>query len=255
MLSMPEEGRDMNAIMLSVLDLIPVRRISSRVLNRFLWAILRRIIGERVPELSRERQTGGRDGAVPQVRLQPSGPARFEVPQDRRRTFPAVPDAEYGFHRLLDQRHDESGLEILVDWSPTWELVTNIDRAHVADFQAMLREQRLNERTSPTRFALLDTKTRCVDLRLRLHRRREIPLGLHCPSLMLCLPSLTLRSFDAVCFFSTNSSSLSRIWRSRVFCGDSFGPVATSTDLRSELFRRLPYSSSCVCRYVNPRPS
>ncbi|KAG7376435.1 hypothetical protein PHYPSEUDO_013569 [Phytophthora pseudosyringae] len=58
MLSMPEEDRDMDAITLRVLDLIPVRRNSSRVLNRFLRAILRRII------VNVHRTSRGRDRQV-----------------------------------------------------------------------------------------------------------------------------------------------------------------------------------------------
>ncbi|KAE8999902.1 hypothetical protein PF005_g19369 [Phytophthora fragariae] len=47
--------------------------------------------------------------------------------------FPAVPDAQYGFRRLLVQRQSELSLQLLVERIPTWEPASNLDRAHVAE--------------------------------------------------------------------------------------------------------------------------
>ncbi|KAE8985230.1 hypothetical protein PR003_g23295 [Phytophthora rubi] len=61
--------------------------------------------------------------------------------------FPAVPDAQYGFRRLLAQRQSELSLQLLVDRTPTWEPASNLDLAHVAEYQALMRNRRRNERS------------------------------------------------------------------------------------------------------------
>ncbi|KAE8908285.1 hypothetical protein PF003_g7767 [Phytophthora fragariae] len=49
-------------------------------------------------------------------------------PDDRQRpmAFPAVPEARYRFRRLL-KRQGQLGLQLLVDWIPTWEPASNLD--------------------------------------------------------------------------------------------------------------------------------
>lgn len=63
-----------------------------------------------------------------------------------RRHFTRLTDVDYDSRRLLEQRHNnEEGLQVLVVWVPTWEPVTNIPPDEMTVFQALLREQRLNQ--------------------------------------------------------------------------------------------------------------
>ncbi|KAE9267504.1 hypothetical protein PR003_g31750 [Phytophthora rubi] len=125
-----DADRCANAAALRVLDGIPIRRITMRVLGLYLRTIMPRVVGDVQPV---------RDDATQQ-------PAE---PDDRRRpmAFPAVPEARHGFHRLLNQRQGELGLQLLVDWIPTWEPASNLDRAHVAEYQKLMRNWRRNERS------------------------------------------------------------------------------------------------------------
>ncbi|KAJ8537315.1 hypothetical protein ON010_g13284 [Phytophthora cinnamomi] len=136
-----EDANKLITIAVSILDQIPVRRITLPVLSEFLN---RQVI----------RPTGTRAAPAPAPASPPSMPTRgppapmhrSAVDNARPRVFPASAGGEYPYSALLAQRFVEGELEVQVLWEPTWESVRSFDREDVAAMQRELRNRRCARR-------------------------------------------------------------------------------------------------------------
>ncbi|KAE9297967.1 hypothetical protein PF008_g23613 [Phytophthora fragariae] len=163
----------------SILDQIPAKRITLPVLNTFLN---RQVIRPQGAGEGQERSggpatvmqpedTAGSATAVvattsnvqtaasatsprsppgtppPMQRSAPPAPShRTGNGVSRPRVFPANAEAAYPYPALLGQRIVEGGLEIRVQWEPTWEPADNFSREEVAAMQTEMRNQRCARR-------------------------------------------------------------------------------------------------------------